>query len=425
MEESTQIHPEDVANQVAEEQLAEKPGIVGPIFLSIFVLSVSLGLVLMPFFGDREPLAGLLEAPEWWTENIGEYHPVILHLPIGIVFLTMVMEMCRWMSFGRYRPMTGVGLFLGFITGAFACVTGFVDLKIGGMKAESWDDAWFQHMWLGIIFVAILGLALLAKIWGNRSGARGPIYGLLLFGAAGVMGYGAHLGGVKVHKTDPVLNTLKGLDILKPKETEKEKDKKIEQKEEADDGAVKLPKDRLAFAEVMLPIMDTKCLYCHSEEAGKSKGGLYMDTYENLLIGGDSQDGDEYRTLVPGDPEKSYMIEVMNLPMDDDMHMPPSKKKQMEAHEIELLTWWVKNIPASETLEDQTLAEMGAPQNILDAAAKLISPAEAEETAKREAVEASLNSLKEDEKFQVAIDYVSEESSDLAFTAVSLRRWGI
>ena len=36
-------------------------------------------------------------------------------------------------------------------------------------------------------------------------------------------------------------------------------------------------------------------------------------------------------------------------------------------------------------------------------------------------MEASLNSLKEDEKFQVAIDYVSEESSDLAFTAVSLR----
>ncbi len=421
--------------EAMDDELIEKPGIVGPIFLSIFIFTIIVGLILLPTLGAREPLMGLLEAPEWWTENIGEYHPLILHLPIGIVFLTIFMEVCRWLSFGRYRPMTGVGLFLAFITGTFACVTGFFDMKVSGMKAESWDDAWFQHMWMGIIFVGVLGLAFLAKIWGNRSGSRGPVYGILLFGAAGVMGYGSHIGGVKVHKTDPVVNTLEGLKILGTEEVEIPEG---EEEEAEVAAAAKMPKDRLAFAEVIVPIMDTKCLYCHSEEAGKSRGGLYMDTYENLLIGGDSQDDDEYRTLVPGNAKESYMIEVMLLPNDDDMHMPPPKKEQMEAHEIELLTWWVDNIPASETLEDRTLGEMGAPQNILDAVAKLVSPeekkameekaaaekdrVEAEKAAKREALQTSLNNLKADEVLSTAIDYTSQESSELEFSAVSLRK---
>ena len=88
----------------------------------------------------------------------------------------------------------------------------------------------------------------------------------------------------------------------------------------------KAPKDRLAFAEVIVPIMEEKCHSCHSEAKNKDKGGLWMDTFENMLIGGDSQDGEEFRTLVPGNSKNSYMIEVIALPKDDDMHMPHQRK---------------------------------------------------------------------------------------------------
>jgi hypothetical protein len=162
-----------------------------------------------------------------------------------------------------------------------------------------------------------------------------------------------------------------------------------------------------------------------------------MDTYENLLIGGDSLDGDEYRTLVPGDSKQSYMIEVMVLPKDDDMHMPPPKKKQMEEHEIKLLTWWVDNIPNTETLEDKTLEEMGAPPEIVEAAEMLVSPeerqqieeaaeaakakVEQEKVAKREALQNALDTLKQDPAFKTSLNYSSQDSNDLEFTAVSLR----
>lgn len=420
--------------QEIENAQAEKGGVAGPFFLTLFTLAVIAGLVVGLLNRDHASITWLFpESPEWWVENIGEYHPLILHLPIGIVALIVVMEVCSWLSFGRYRPMTGVGLFLAFVTGTLACVTGFFDLTVSGYQAETWGDPWFDHMAYGVIFVGVLGLAFLAKIWGRRNGSRGPIYGILLLGAAGLMGWGAHIGGVKVHKTDPVENTLKGLGVLKD--------------DEAGGGDVadpepsgpKPPVDRLAFAEVIVPIMESKCLDCHSEEAGKSKGGLWMDTYENLLIGGDLADDEpeEYSTLVPGDAEKSYMIQVLHLPEDDDLHMPPKKKKQMEEHEIELLTWWVANIPASDTLEDKTLGEMGAPPNILEAAAKMVSPEErkameaklkAEKEAiekakaeKREALQTSLDTLKQDPNFKTSLGYASQDSTDLEFTAVSLR----
>ena len=417
-----------------EDNITEKGGSAGLIFLTILVLALIGALAALPeFIAKSELVKAALENPEWWMDNIGEYHPLILHLPIGIVFLTLVMEVCSWLSFGKYRPMTAVALFLAIITGTFACVTGFVDMQITGKFGEEWDN----HMWGGIGFVGILGLAFLAKVWGRRNGSKGPIYGILLFGAAGVMAWAAHIGGEKAHKTDPVENTLIGLKLIK------DPNASADDEDTAGDADVSAPavepKDRLAFAHVVMPIFKSKCLMCHSKDE-KKKGGLLMDTYADLIAGGSSQDGDDYRTLKPGDAEKSYLITVINLPLDDedDMHMPPAKKTQLEAHEIELLTWWVNSIPASDTLEDKTLAEMGAPENIIAAAAKLVTPeelqaadeakaaaeakVEADKTAKRDALQASLDNLKKDEAFKTSLNYASQDSTDLEFTAVSLRK---
>jgi hypothetical protein len=179
--------------------------------------------------------------------------------------------------------------------------------------------------------------------------------------------------------------------------------------------------------------MEEKCHSCHSEAKNKDKGGLWMDTFENMLIGGDSQDGEEFRTLVPGNSKDSYMIEVIALPKDDDMHMPPPKKTQMESHEIRLMTWWVDKIPEGKTLKDQTLAQMGASDEILAAAAMLASPekrremeaaqktAQLQKLAKRDALQSTLVTLKQEMTFKTSLNFVSQDSSDLEFTAVSLR----
>ncbi|MDA7654965.1 hypothetical protein N8629_04150, partial [Akkermansiaceae bacterium] len=118
---------------------------------------------------------------------------------------------------------------------------------------------------------------------------------------------------------------------------------------------------------------------------------------------------------------------------DDDMHMPPPKKTQMESHEIKLMTWWVDKLPEGKILKDQTLAQMGAPEEILAAAAMLASPEERKEMeaaqktaqlqklAKRDALQSTLATLKQEMTFKTSLNFVSQDSSDLEFTAVSLR----
>ena len=197
----------------------------------------------------------------------------------------------------------------------------------------------------------------------------------------------------------------------------------------------KAPADRLAYADVVVPILESKCYSCHGTGEGqKKKGSLLLDSWEGLLEG-----GEEAAALVPGDLKESFMIEVIRLPEDDDYHMPPKKKTQLEAHEIALLEWWVGKLPkADQQPKDQTLKALNAPQNILDAAAKLATPeelaaaraaeeaakkkAESEAAAKREAIEGVLTTLKQDEIFKTSLMYVSQNSTELEFTAVSLRK---
>ncbi|HEV7406705.1 MAG TPA: c-type cytochrome domain-containing protein [Chthoniobacteraceae bacterium] len=83
------------------------------------------------------------------------------------------------------------------------------------------------------------------------------------------------------------------------------------------------------------PILVDKCYKCHSEESGKSKGGLTLDTRDALLKGGENGPG-----IKPGDPDGSIMIKAVRY-TDDDLQMPPKGEKLSDA-EIANLVAWVK-----------------------------------------------------------------------------------
>ena len=95
------------------------------------------------------------------------------------------------------------------------------------------------------------------------------------------------------------------------------------------------------FAKQILPVLEKKCLDCHKaphEEDGrvkKPKGGLRLDAAWAMLKGGEIGPA-----LVPGDVAKSYLLEVVSLPKDDDMFMPP-KGDPLTVDEIQLLKEWI------------------------------------------------------------------------------------
>jgi hypothetical protein len=83
------------------------------------------------------------------------------------------------------------------------------------------------------------------------------------------------------------------------------------------------------------PILVDKCFKCHSEESGKHKGGLTLDTREAALKGGETGPG-----FTPGDPGASLLIKAV-LYTDDNLQMPP-KGEKLSDREIADLTAWVK-----------------------------------------------------------------------------------
>lgn len=95
-----------------------------------------------------------------------------------------------------------------------------------------------------------------------------------------------------------------------------------------------LSAQQVDFERDISPILEERCWGCHG--ADDQESGLRLDQRPRLLRGGDSG----LATVVPGEPEKSYLIEVVNH-VDEEMAMPPDEDK-LPASQIDLLTRWIK-----------------------------------------------------------------------------------
>ena len=122
-----------------------------------------------------------------------------------------------------------------------------------------------------------------------------------------------------------------------------------------------------------MPILQERCNDCHKapyEENGRTKNpkaGLRFDTYEWLMKG-----NDDFEVIVAGDVEGSILYEVITLPPDDDMIMPP-KGDPLSAEQVDLFRRWILEgasekpsgkvvAPATANKEDKTSDEKKSPE---------------------------------------------------------------
>lgn len=85
----------------------------------------------------------------------------------------------------------------------------------------------------------------------------------------------------------------------------------------------------------ILPIFESKCANCHLE--GNSKGGVALDLDEVAKEIGSG------KAIVPGDPDKSDLFEVVSLPEDDGDRMPPEGKgRPLSEAELAKLKEWIE-----------------------------------------------------------------------------------
>jgi len=103
------------------------------------------------------------------------------------------------------------------------------------------------------------------------------------------------------------------------------------------EDAAKLDKEGVEFFEMKIrPVLVERCYGCHSGQAKKVEGSLRLDTREAARKGGDLGPA-----IVPGDPDKSLLIQAIRY-SDENLQMPPKEKGRLPAEVVADFEAWVK-----------------------------------------------------------------------------------
>ena len=240
--------------------------------------------------------------------SLGRLHPLLVHLPIGILVLAFLMELYfRKKDTGTENNIITFTLAIAAVSTVLSVASGWLLGEDGGYD----ETLLFRHRWMAVGLA--VGSTLLYFIKKHPKAWSKNVYLPLFVVVIVLLGLTGHYGGSMTHGEDY---------LYKDKET-----KKI---------VISDVSKALVYNDIVQPILDDKCVSCHNPN--KVKGGLVMTKKEQLLLGGDSGS-----LLTAENGESPRLIHHIKLPMEDDDHMPPKGKVQLTNHEIALLEWWLSH----------------------------------------------------------------------------------
>jgi uncharacterized membrane protein len=249
----------------------------------------------------------------------GRLHPLLLHLPIGLVVGLGALE---FLGLARRSPppmpVVATLAMLTQLAAAVAVLTGLVLVREGGYPEELATD----HRNLGIAFLVVsIAMARLARRESSRNAFR-----FTLLVALGLVGVTGHLGGSITHGRGFLFAPLEAREDAPTPPAAANDAKPVE---------VLAPATPLyTYAEHVAPLFRATCVECHGES--KRKGRLTMHTREGLERGGSNGP-----VFVAGNPAESALIARMRLPLEDEEHMPPADKPQPSAEQIAFFEAWI------------------------------------------------------------------------------------
>jgi uncharacterized membrane protein len=315
------------------------------------------------------------------TNLIGHFHPLLVHLPIGILVLGILVTLAsrfeRWAALQTLLPFI---LFWGALSAVFSCISGYLLSWSGDYNADLLE----KHQWTGIALAVVSTTAWAFQRFNtkNKNQTVNALLGLAMGGLLVVVG---HYGGSLTHGlgylTEGVFEKVK-----KPKVLEKQVDSlqnsqiqailspNILQKDTAK-TFVSNPKNPtiegktilqaavletennvpavaenpvFLYQDLIKPILEQRCYSCHGPS--KSKADLRLDSPDFIKQGGENG-----AILVAGNTEKSTLYSYLVLPMDDDMHMPPEGKPQVTEQQVQLIRLWIeKGASFDKTMQQST-----------------------------------------------------------------------
>jgi uncharacterized membrane protein len=271
----------------------------------IGVISAGIFIALLPLLF---PLDGKPHAD--WLQFLGRFHPLLVHLPIGLIVLLPLLEFAGTRR-QSLREAAGFVLQIALATCVLSIIFGLL-LAYGSGEIGTTVT---RHMRGGIVLAIELLLCVAVRgswLAGRRSGS----YFILLTVVLITLAWTAHHGGSLTHGSDYLTRymppTLKR--VLAP-------------------SAVSSHPNSF-FARHVYTVLDTKCVACHG--TNREQGGLRLDSYESLMAGG--KDG---VVIAPRNPDGSLLLMKVTLPPNDPHFMPAEGRAPLTPDEIARIRAWV------------------------------------------------------------------------------------
>jgi uncharacterized membrane protein/mono/diheme cytochrome c family protein len=275
-----------------------------------------------------------------FTEFIGHFHPVLVHLPIGILLVAVIFYfLSKKEKYKSLHAAVGISLILGMISAITSCISGYLL-----STTDDYDEQMiFQHQWLGIAtaFISILAYFFYKK-------EKSFLKWIMLLLALLIIITG-HLGGSLTHGSNYLTKAFSF---------------SADTNNNAAIKPVANVQEAVLYSDVIKPILQTKCYSCHG--ANKQKGKLRLDEQNFILKGG--KDGP---IIIAGNTDESELIKRILLPKEDEDHMPPKEKPQLSKNDMDLFHWWVssgadfnkkiKELPQTDKIKSALLALQSAP----------------------------------------------------------------
>jgi uncharacterized membrane protein/mono/diheme cytochrome c family protein len=263
---------------------------------------------------------------------LGRLHPVLVHLPIGILLLALLLEFLagrperaasQAAQPGRpaqpgqaahperagLKSAADLALGLGVLSAIASCCTGLLLSRSG-----DYDQGMVMtHQWLAI-GLTVVSAVLYGQLRGRPATPTTKALSVTVLVLVFLTG---HWGGSLTHGPGYLTTDL----VKKP-----------------EPRALKPVADvqhAVVYIAMVQPVLHDNCYGCHG--AGHSKGGLRLDDPDNIRKGG--KDGP---VIIAGDTAASKLIKRILLPIDDDHHMAPGEKPQLTTAEVKLLKWWIQ-----------------------------------------------------------------------------------
>ncbi len=252
-----------------------------------------------------------------FTNFVGRFHPLFVHLPIGFLLLGILMEWYqRFRKNEKLSNLISYTWLLGGLGGALAAFCGWW-LGESGLYFE---DNLFLHRWIGI---AIVVLAFIGW-WIKKTPKKYPDiihHGVNILLIA-ILTFEGHLGGNLTH----------GEAYLFEYAPEGIRNMMLGEKERAVD--LSTADSVIVYNDLVKPIFQEKCFACHNNKV--KRGGLNMAFKDSLLAGADGES-----VLLANNAQESELFRRITLPNNNLKFMPPVGNP-LTYDEIKIIEWWIE-----------------------------------------------------------------------------------